>query len=66
MPVFLCYLKASLSPIYTGGMNLPIYGSGMAELLCLAPRPGTELQRTMHSGELYAKCLLMQTCHLVM
>lgn len=30
--VFLCYLKASLSPIYTGGMNLPIYGTRMAEL----------------------------------
>lgn len=30
--VFLGRLKAGLSPIYTGGMNLPIYGAGMAEL----------------------------------
>lgn len=30
--VFLCYLEARLSPIYTGRMNLPIYGTRMAEL----------------------------------
>jgi len=30
--LFLRYLKASLSSIYTGGMNLPIYGTRMAEL----------------------------------
>lgn len=29
---FLCYLKASVSPVYTGGMSLPIYSTRMAEL----------------------------------
>lgn len=29
--VFLCYLKATLSPVYTGGMNLSIYSTRMPE-----------------------------------
>lgn len=35
--VFLCYLKARLSPIYTGGMNVSIYSTRMAECQRVLP-----------------------------
>lgn len=58
--VFLYYLKASLSPIYTGGMNLSIYSTRMPERQ-ESFALGLGQSCTIHSGELDAKGLLMQT-----
>lgn len=55
--VFLCYLKASLSLIYTGGINFSIYSTRMAERQRVLPSAWN--RAVVYRGELDAKGLLI-------